>query len=373
MDIHQLLNTMLKMGASDLHISADSPPVLRINGQIYPLKAAVLTPELTRALAYNLLNEEQRQTFEKDHEIDLSFSWKGRSRFRANFFMQRGAMSGTIRQIPNDIPGLDTLGLPPVVEELAKRPNGLILVTGPTGSGKSTTLAAIIDQINRTQRGHILTIEDPIEFVHTHRNCIINQREVGSDTESFTKALRYVLRQDPDFVLLGEIRDLNSMEAALRISETGHLVLATLHTNNTIQTIHRIIDFFPSSQQEMVRTQLSFVLAAVISQHLIINHDGRGRSLSTEIMIPNAAIRNLIREDKTHQIYSQMQMGQLQYGMQTMNQSLVGLVKANKISRDDALNSTLEPEELELMFDGKIPMAAGKAGMRRKSGTTRQK
>ena len=209
--------------------------------------------------------------------------------------------------------------------------------------------------------------------MHTHRNCIINQREVGSDTESFKKALRYVLRQDPDFVLLGEIRDLNSMEAALRISETGHLVLATLHTNNTIQTIHRIIDFFPSSQQEMVRTQLSFVLAAVISQHLIINHDGRGRSLATEIMIPNAAIRNLIREDKTHQIYSQMQMGQLQYGMQTMNQSLVSLVKADKISRDDALSSTLEPEELELMFDGKIPMAERRVGVRRKSDTTRQK
>ena len=297
MDIHQLLHTMLKMGASDLHLTADSPPVLRINGKIYPLKTKALTTDLTQALTYSVLNDKQKKIFEESHEVDLSFAWQGRSRFRANFYLQRGAVAGTLRRIPTEIPDLRTLGLPTAVEEFVDRPNGLILVTGPTGSGKSTTLAALIDRINRTQRGHILTIEDPIEFVHVHKNCIVNQREIGSDTESFRTALRYVLRQDPDYVLLGEIRDESSMEAAIQISETGHLVMATLHTNNTVQTVHRVVDFFDGAHQDMVRTQLSFVLAGVISQQLIPNRDGRGRSLACEVMVPNPAIRNFFRED----------------------------------------------------------------------------
>jgi len=347
---------MLKMGASDLHITPDSPPVLRVNGKIYPLKTGNLTPETTQALAYNILSEKQRKTFEETQEIDLSFAWKGRSRFRANFFVQRGAVAGAIRQIPQEVPDFGQLGLPAALESAIDRPNGLLLVTGPTGSGKSTTLAALVDRINQKKRGHILTIEDPIEFVHHHKNCIVNQREVGADTQSFHNALRYVLRQDPDYVLVGEIRDRESMEAALRISETGHLVMATLHTNNTIQTIHRIIDFFPPEQHEMVRTQLSFVLAAVMSQQLLTNRDGRGRSLVAELLIPNPAIRNLIREDKTHQIYSQMQMGQKQFGMQTMNQSLVQVVSSGKITTEQALAHTGEREELEnLLRDAPLP------------------
>jgi twitching motility protein PilT len=361
-DIHQLLNTMLKMGASDLHLTADSPPVLRVNGKIYPLKTGPLTSDMTQALAYNILSEKQRKTFEETQEIDLSFAWKGRSRFRANFFVQRGAVAGAIRQIPQEVPEYSQLGLPAALEQTLERPNGMILVTGPTGSGKSTTLAALVDRINQKQRGHILTIEDPIEFVHHHKNCIVNQREVGADTQSFRNALRYVLRQDPDYVLVGEIRDKESMEAALRISETGHLVMATLHTNNAIQTIHRIIDFFPPEQQEMVRTQLSFVIAAIMSQQLLPNRDGRGRSLVAELLIPNPAIRNLIREDKTHQIYSQMQMGQKHFGMQTMNQSLVQLVQIGRISKEQALSHTGEREELEnLLRDAEMaPQATRK-------------
>lgn len=358
MDIHQLLNTMLKMGASDLHLTAGSPPVLRIDGKIYPLKTQLLTPELTRALAYSVLNEQQKAKFEESNEIDLSFAWKSKSRFRANFFIQRGAVAGALRQIPSKIPTLGSLGLPPGLEDISERPSGLILITGPTGSGKSTTLAAMIDLINQTQRGHIITIEDPIEFVHEHKNCLVNQREVGSDTHSFTEALRCILRQDPDYVLLGEIRDKESMEAALQISETGHVVMATLHTNNTIQTIHRIVDFFPSNQQETVRTQLSFVLAAVISQQLVPNKDGKGRSLVCEVMIPNAAIRNLIREDKTHQIYSQMQMGQVQFGMQTMNQSLFQKVRDGVLTEEQSLAYTLERDELSRMFKGNVPLGA---------------
>lgn len=350
MDIHQLLNTMIKMGASDLHICADAPPALRINGKIYPLKTQPLSPDMTQALAYSVLNDRQKKIFEEFHEVDLSFAWQGRSRFRANFYLQRGAVSGTLRRIPTEIPDLKSLGLPGIVETISERPNGLILVTGPTGSGKSTTLAAIIDRINTTQRGHILTVEDPIEFVHQHKNCIVNQREVGADTHSFAKALRYVLRQDPDYVLLGEIRDRESMEATLRISETGHLVLATLHTNNAIQTIHRVLDFFPAEQQDMIRTQLSFVLQAVLSQQLIPTRDGRGRVLACEVLVPNPAIRNLIREDKTHQIYTQMQVGQTQYGMQTMNQALIALVNAGSITDEQAVFHTAERDELVSML-----------------------
>jgi len=346
MDIHQLLNTMVKMEASDLHITVDSPPVLRIHGKIYPLKAADLSADDTQALAYSVLSNKQKKHFEEEHEIDFSFAWKKRSRFRANFFMQRGVVAGAFRRIPNEIRQLESLGLPESVSSLFTRPSGLILVTGPTGSGKTSTLAAMVDRINDSHRGHIVTIEDPIEYMHSHKQCIINQREVGSDTSSFRAALRYILRQDPDFVLLGEIRDRDSMEAALRISETGHLVLATLHTNSSVQTIHRVIDFFPATQQDMVRTQLSFVLTAVISQQLVANDDNKGVSLAAEVMIPNAAIRNLIREDKTHQIYSQMQTGQNTHGMQTLNQSLCHLVSSGNIAETAALGVANEREEL---------------------------
>jgi twitching motility protein PilT len=296
------------------------------------------------------LNEKQKRIFEEEHEIDLSFSWKFTSRFRANFYRQRGTIAGTLRQIPVDVPSLEALGLPDVVKSMVSRPQGLIFVTGPTGSGKSTTLAAMIDGINRTRRGHIVTIEDPIEFLHKHQRCLVNQREVGADTDSFSSALRYVLRQDPDVVLIGEVRDLESIEAALRISETGHLALATLHTNNTVQTIHRVLDFFPSDQQAMVRTQLSFVLSGILSQQLIPRADGSGRALALEVLVPNPAIRNLIRDDKTHQIYSQIQIGQREHGMMTLNQSLVELVRKNVVTREDAMRSSYDQQELQKLL-----------------------
>ncbi len=349
-DIHRLLQTMVEKGASDLHLTAESPPALRINGSLYPLRTRPLQGREIEQIAYSVLNEKQKKQFEEINEVDLSFRWKGSSRFRANFFKQRGQVAGAIRMIPHETLPLDALGLPKSVSALIDKPNGLLLVTGPTGSGKSTTLASIIDAINLKHRHHIITIEDPIEFVHSHKKSIVNQREVGSDTRSFQDALRYVLRQDPDLVLIGEVRDLATMEATLRIAETGHLALATLHTNNAIQTIHRILDFFPPKQQEMVRTQVSFVLEAVISQQLIPRQDGQGRVLACEVLLPNAAIRNLIREDKTHQVYSQMQMGQGKHGMMTLNQSLLGHVASGGLSVETALHKSYDPEELTQMI-----------------------
>jgi twitching motility protein PilT len=349
-DVHRLLQTMVEQGASDLHLTADSPPQLRINGSLFPLRTPPLSGSDIEAIAYGVLNERQKKQFEETNEVDLSFQWKGTSRFRANFFRQRGQMAGALRMIPFETRPLATLGFPESVGTLVEKTQGLVLVTGSTGSGKSTTLASIIDAINTRHRHHIITIEDPIEFVHTHKKSIVNQREVGSDTASFSEALRYVLRQDPDVVLIGEIRDYETMEAALRIAETGHLAFATLHTNSTIQTIHRVLDFFPPKHQEMVRTQLSFVLEAVISQQLLIRADGKGRVLACEVLFPNAAIRNLIREEKTHQIYSQMQMGQGQHGMSTMNQSLCALVQKGSISRDTALQYSHDADELKTMF-----------------------
>ena len=349
-DIHLLLQTMVEKGASDLHLTAGSPPCLRINGELHRIKSSNLTVDQLQNIAYSILNEKQKRIFEEENEIDLSFSWKSTSRFRANFYRQRGAVAGTLRQIPVDVPSFESLGLPDVLRTMVSKPQGLIFVTGPTGSGKSTTLAAMIDAINRGRRGHIVTIEDPIEFLHKHQRCLVNQREVGSDTDSFSSALRYVLRQDPDVVLIGEVRDLESIEAALRISETGHLALATLHTNNTIQTIHRVLDFFPPEQQAMVRTQLSFVLTGVLSQQLVPRADGRGRALAMEILVPIPAIRNLIRDDKTHQIYSQMQMGQSNHGMMTLNQSLVSLVQKKVITVEDAMRSSYDQQELEQLL-----------------------
>jgi twitching motility protein PilT len=315
-----------------------------------------------------VLTEEQKIQFEKEKELDLSFGVKNLSRFRANIFLQRGAVSGAFRSIPFKILSFDELGLPPVVTAIAAKPRGLILVTGPTGSGKSTTLASIIDKINTDTRQHIITIEDPIEYLHAHKRCIVNQREVGADTTSFKKALKYVLRQDPDVVLVGEMRDLETIEAALTIAETGHLVFATLHTNSAVQSINRIIDVFPPHQQSQIRAQLSFVLEGVMSQLLLPRAGTPGRVLALEVMVPNAAIRNLIREDKVHQIYSQMQVGQAKYGMQTLNQCLYSLYTRRLITREEAMGRSTEPEELRQMMEGGGPprqaQAPGAAGRR---------
>lgn len=346
LDIHSILQVMVEKNASDLHLTAYAPPILRIDGSLYPLKVPPLKPQDVQRLCYSVLTEAQKKRFEEKNEIDFSFQWRGVSRFRANFFKQRGCVAGAFRQIPTKIMSFEELGLPSILHQLVDRPRGLILVTGPTGSGKSTTLASMIDVINQRRRGHIITIEDPIEYIHPHKNCIVNQREVGEDTESFADALKYVMRQDPDVVMVGEVRDLETMETVLRLSETGHLVLTTLHTNNTIQTIQRCMDFFPADQQERVRTVFSFILEGVLAQQLLPRLDGKGRVLALEIMIPTPAIRNLIREDKFHQIYSQMQMGQARHGMQTMNQSLFKLWRDRIISKEEALARAGDVDEL---------------------------
>jgi twitching motility protein PilT len=349
-DVHRLLQTVVDKGASDLHITVGSPPCLRVDGKLYKLKSRPLTPSDTQEFAYSLMTEKQRKKFETDNEVDMSFRWKDRGRFRANFFRQQGCVAGALRMIPHAIMRLDQLGLPPAIQQIIDRPNGLVLVTGPTGSGKSTTLASFIHEINIRHRGHILTIEDPIEFLHSHQNCIVNQREVGSDTNSFANALKYALRQDPDFVLVGEIRDKETMEIGLRIAETGHLTLATLHTNSAVQTIHRILDFFPSAQQDAVRTQLSFSLQCIVSQILLKRADGSGRVLACELLIPNQAIRHLIRDDKTHQIYSQMQVGQKDSGMQTYNQCLIRLYADKKIAKEAARSHSPDLQEFDKML-----------------------
>jgi twitching motility protein PilT len=351
-NLHQLLKAMLDHGASDLHIASGYPPLMRIDDEIVPVpKLPPLTPVEAKQLCYSVLTEEQRQQFEKKRELDLSFGVKGLSRYRANLFVQRGAVSAAFRVIPFKILTFDELGLPPAVAELCARPRGLVLVTGPTGSGKSTTLASMIDKINTETAQHIMTVEDPIEYLHMRKKSLINQREVGQDTATFKDALKYVLRQDPDVVLVGEMRDLETIEATLTIAETGHLVFATLHTNSAVQSINRMIDVFPPHQQAQIRAQLSFVLEGVMSQLLLPRMGGAGRALSLEIMIPNAAIRNLIREDKLHQIYSQMQVGQGKHGMQTMNQSLYTLATRRIISMEEAMGRSPDQDELKSMFD----------------------
>jgi twitching motility protein PilT len=350
-NLHQLLKAMIEKGASDLHITTSSPPQLRIDGKLHPLKVPPLAPPETKQLCYSILTDAQKHKFEENNELDLSFGVRGLSRFRANIFMQRGAVAGAFRSIPYKIKTFEELGLPPVIADLAKKPRGLILVTGPTGSGKSTTLATIIDKINTERAEHIVTIEDPIEYLHPHKNCLVNQREVGADTSGFKTALKYILRQDPDVVLIGEMRDLETIEAALTVAETGHLAFATLHTNSCVQTINRVVDVFPPYQQAQIRAQLSFVLEGVLSQTLIPRANGPGRALSLEIMVPNAAIRNLIREDKIHQIYSQMQIGQEKFGMQTMNQSLASLYARRLIAMDDALGRSSDVDELRNLIN----------------------
>lgn len=357
--LYELLKIIIERNASDLHITVGTPPRLRIDGKLAPLDGPPLTPPDTKALCYSILTDSQKHRFEEQNELDLSFGIKGLSRFRANIFIQRGAVAGAFRAIPFNIRTFKELGLPDILNELVKKPRGLILVTGPTGSGKSTTLAAMIDRINNERYEHIVTVEDPIEYLHSHKKCLINQREVTSDTSSFKTALRYILRQDPDVVLIGEMRDLETIEAALIVSETGHLTLATLHTNTAVQTINRIIDVFPPYQQEQIRVQLSFVLEGILAQQLIPKKSGQGRVSAVELLIPTPAIRNLIREDKIHQIYAMMQTGQAKFGMQTMNQSLLDLYMRGLISYEDALSKSPIPDELLNMM-GRAPTTVEK-------------
>jgi len=354
-NLHDMLKELITRGGSDLHITTNTPPQVRVDGKLIALDMPPLNPIETKQLCYSVLTETQKHKFEEENELDLSFGVKGLSRFRGNVFVQRGAVAGVFRTIPFKILTFEELGVPPIVAELAHKPRGLIIVTGPTGSGKSTTLASIIDKINTERHEHIVTIEDPIEYLHPHKNCLVNQREVGSDTRGFKQALKYVLRQDPDVVLVGEMRDLETIEAALTLAETGHLCFATLHTNSCVQTINRIVDVFPPYQQTQIRAQLSFVLEGVLSQTLIPKASGKGRVLALEVMVPNPAIRNLIREDKLHQIYSQMQVGQEKFGMQTMNQSLFNLHQRRLITLDEALGRSTDPDELKQMMG----MAAG--------------
>ena len=345
--LHQLLKVMLDKGASDLHLTTGSPPQLRIDGELVPLRVEAMTPVDTKQLCYSVLTDAQKMQFEEHQELDFSFGVKGLARFRANLFMQRGAVAGAFRLVPFTILPLEELGLPKTVSDMCERPRGMVLVTGPTGSGKSTTLASMLDRINTRHRSHIITIEDPIEFLHPHKNSLVNQREVGADTKSFGKALRHILRQDPDVVLVGEMRDLETIEAAMQIAETGHLCLATLHTTSAIGSINRIIDVFPAHQQPQIRQVLSFVLEGVISQTLVPRASGSGQVLASEVMIPTQAIRNLIREDKLHQVYSQMQIGQSKHGMQTLNQSLCDLFLRRLITMEDAMARSSDVDELK--------------------------
>jgi twitching motility protein PilT len=352
LSLSDLLKKLIEMGGSDLHLTTNTPPQVRVHGELRPLDGyKALTSADTKQLAYSVLTDAQKHRFEESLELDFSFGVRGLSRFRANLFNQRGAVGAVFRAIPYEIKTFETLGLPAVVSKLCDKPRGLILVTGPTGSGKSTTLAAMLDKVNRERHEHIVTIEDPIEFLHNHKSCIVNQREVGSDTKGFAEALRTALRQDPDVVLVGEMRDLETIESALRIAETGHLTFATLHTNSAASTINRIIDVFPSTQQAQIRAQLSLVLEGILCQSLLPRADGRGRAAALEILVPNNAIRNLIREDKVHQIYSMMQTGQDKYGMQTFNQSLATLYHKRLITLDVATQRSSNPEELRDLIE----------------------
>ena len=348
--LHLLLEAMFSQKASDLHLSSGIPPQVRINGEILQMDYPLLYPEDTKYLAYNILTDEQKMKLEKNLELDFSFGISGLSRFRTNIFFQRGTLAAAIRNIPFHIPQPEELGLPPLVTGLCNKNRGLVLVTGPAGPGKSTTLASMIGWINANFRKHIITIEDPIEYIHNHKKSIINQRELYSDTRSFLEALRSVLREDPDVVMIGEMRDQKTVEAALTIAETGHLTLATLHTDSCVQSINRIIDIFPPYHQNQIRTQLSFLLEGILCQQLIQLKSGKGRTLAMEILLPNYAIRNLIRENQIQQIYSVMETGTLKHGMQTMNQSLFSLYQSNLISREKALSKSSTPDELTQMM-----------------------
>ena len=359
--LSDLLKKMLEMNGSDLHITTNSPPQVRVHGHLTPLDMPPLTPAETKQLAYSVLTDAQKHRFEENLELDFSFGLKGLARFRGNCFNQRGATGAVFRVIPFEIKSFNQLSLPAVVAKLCERPRGLVLVTGPTGSGKSTTLAAMIDKINTDRHDHIITIEDPIEFVHQNKNCLVNQREVHADTKSFTDALRAALREDPDVVLIGEMRDLETIEAALRIAETGHLTFGTLHTNSAASTINRVIDVFPSHQQSQIRAQLSLVLEGILCQALLPKPGGQGRCMAMEILVPNAAVRNLIREDKIHQVYSAMQAGQDKFGMQTFNQSLASLYFQKQITLETAVQRSSIPDELNEMINRGVGLSKGAA------------
>src|SRR6202047_1939848 len=359
LSLSDLLKRMLEMNGSDLHITTNSPPQIRVHGHLVPLDLPQLTPAETKQLAYSVMTDSQKHRFEETLELDFSFGLKGLARFRGNCFNQRGAVGAVYRIIPFEIKTFQQLNLPQVISRLCDKPRGLILVTGPTGSGKSTTLAAMLDKINTERHDHIITIEDPIEFVHQNKSCLVNQREVHSDTKSFSDALRAALREDPDVVLIGEMRDLETIESALRIAETGHLTFATLHTNSAASTINRIIDVFPSHQQPQIRAQLSMVLEGILCQALLPRADGRGRIMVMEILIPTPAIRNLIREDKIHQIYSAMQTGTGQTGMQTFNQGLANAYFGKLITLDMALSRSSNPEELQDMINRGVSSPSG--------------
>jgi twitching motility protein PilT len=360
-NLRVLLEEMIERDASDLHVTAGEKPKMRIDGEIQSSKLDfVMTPKDTMQLAYSVLTENQKKRFEMDDELDFSFGIQNLARFRGNCFKQRGCVSMVIRQIPFSIKTFDDLKLPDVIRKMAERPRGLVLVTGPTGSGKSTTLAAMIDKINKERKGHIITVEDPIEFIHRHQGCIVNQREVGSDTKSFQASLKYALRQDPDVILIGEMRDLDTIQAALTISETGHLAFATLHTNSAAEAINRIIDVFPSHQQSQVRAQLAFVLEGIITQTLLPKAKGRGRAMAAEILVVTPAVRALIRDDKIHQIYSTMQSGK-KYGMQTMNDALYNLYMSREVAEEECLRASHDPNEFLRMI-GKLNENEGKPG-----------
>ncbi len=370
--LHQLLKTLVEQGGTDLHITTNSPPQIRIDGKLIPLQLPPLNAAETKQLCYSVLTDNQKHRFEENLELDFSFGVKGLARFRANIFSQRGAVAAAYRVIPWEIKGFKELGLPEVVAGLCDKPRGLLLVTGPTGSGKSTTLAAMLDKVNAERHEHIVTIEDPVEYLHSHKKCIVNQRELHADTHSFANALRSALRQDPDVVLIGEMRDLETIESALKIAETGHLTFGTLHTNSASQTINRIVDVFPAHQQSQVRAQLSFVLEGILCQSLLPRANNQGRALIMEILVPNAAIRNLIREDKIHQVYAMMQAGQAKHGMQTFNQALSTSYFKKQISLQTALTASSNPEELQDMINrgaGLIyqPTAGGGAAAGRKA------
>ena len=357
--LSDLLKKMLELSGSDLHITTQSPPQVRVHGHLQPLDLPPLDATQTKQLGYSVLTDAQKHRFEEHLELDFSFGLKGLARFRGNLFNQRGAVACVFRVIPFEIKSFEQLALPAVLARLSEKPRGLILVTGPTGSGKSTTLAAMLDKINSERHEHMITIEDPIEFVHQHKKCLVNQREIGADTMSFTAALRAALREDPDIVLIGEMRDLETIESALRIAETGHLTFGTLHTNSASSTINRVIDVFPSSQQSQIRAQLSLVLEGVVCQALLPKPDGKGRVCIMEIMVPNSAIRNLIREDKIHQIYGTMQIGQEKSGMQTFNQALCNAVLSKKISLETALARSSNADELQGMITSGTAAGAG--------------
>jgi twitching motility protein PilT len=348
--VRDLLKDMKSRGASDLHLSVGAPPMFRVNGRLIPTPGKNLTPRQTMDLAYGLMNEDQRKRFEKCREVDFSFNLEGFGRFRANVFVQSGSTSCAIRLIPQELRALSELGLPPVVEHLIHKPNGLILVTGPTGSGKSTTLAAMVDGINRVREGHVITIEDPIEYIHVRKKCIISQREVHQDTESFASALRVSLRQDPDAVMIGEMRDLETIQTALTVAETGHLTLTTLHTNSAARTINRIIDVFPAEQKSVIRVQLSLVLEGIISQVLLPKLNAAGMVLACEVLVATPAVRAMIRENKVYQIPGIMELSQQRTGMQTLNDSLAGLVNGKLVRREDALQQSPDPEQLRKLF-----------------------